>query len=247
MTVSIEREELGGGGLGAGDVQDEALRGWRRKSRCQRTEAVWGAEPGSGRSRLCAPESEVDDMGACRGGRAGEGKVGFAGDADCAADEPGNVGGESRFRLRGVEVRSDAHRDGEDDFVLVTEVHQRAEGQPLGRRELQRIGRDAFGELPGDGGRLAGVAGVDPVDVPALFHAEVQAGGKGFAGVDLCWRHQERDGQVRGRDGERRFCPRAMLRQDQEGQGEKREQRGLTKESRHQTESIVGCVHLRLL
>jgi hypothetical protein len=60
---------------------------------------------------------------------------------------------------------------GKATVVFVAEVHERAVGQTAGDGKLHGAGGDAIGKRPGDLGRLAGVAGVDPVDVPVLFEA----------------------------------------------------------------------------
>ena len=72
----------------------------------------------------------------------------------------------------GLEVGCGGELDGEGDLVFVAEVHKRAEGQAAGDGKLHGTGGDAVGEGPVDFGRLAGVAGVDPVDVPVLFERE---------------------------------------------------------------------------
>ena len=73
----------------------------------------------------------------------------------------------------------------EDDLVLVAEVHQRAEGQALGRRELHGAGGDACRQRPGETRRLAGVACIEPVDMPVGLELEVQAGREALAGREL--------------------------------------------------------------
>ena len=169
------------------------------------------------------------DVGAGGGfgpGGAGDGEVGFAGDADFAADEPGDVRGEGGLGCCGMEGGGDVHGDGEDDFVLVAEVHERAERETFGRRELERVGGDAGGEVPFCGGRLAGVAGVDPVDVPAFFQFEVEAGGEGFAGCELGGRDEERDGEVLRGDGGLRVQGWCEREDECEGEREERESVG---------------------
>ncbi len=95
--------------------------------------------------------------------------------------------------------------DGEGDLVFIAEVHERAERKALRRRELHGPGGDAGGQRPGDVGRLAGVAGVDPVDVPVLFDGEDEAGLEGAADGDLRdglrRERGELDGEVLGLDG----------------------------------------------
>ena len=91
--------------------------------------------------------------------------------------------------------------DGEGDLVFVAEVHERAEGQALGDGELHGAGGDAGGQRPGDLGRLAGVAGVDPVDVPVLLEGEDEADLQGSAGGDGGGEGDELRGEVLGLDG----------------------------------------------
>jgi hypothetical protein len=62
--------------------------------------------------------------------------------------------------------------DGEGYGVFVAEVHERAERETAGDGKLHRAGSDAVGEGPSDFWRFAGVAGVEPVDVPVLFEGE---------------------------------------------------------------------------
>src|SRR5580692_5174697 len=108
--------------------------------------------------------------------------MGFAGDADLAADQVGDfsvdVGGAWLERAGGGELH------GEGNFVFIAEVHQRAEGKAAGDGIEHGAGGDAFGEGPGDFGWLAGVACVDPVDVPVLLEGEDEADLEGAAGAD---------------------------------------------------------------
>jgi len=91
--------------------------------------------------------------------------------------------------------------DGEGDLVLVAVVHEGAERKACGRRELERAGGEALGEGPLDGGWFAGVAGVDPVDVPVLLDGEDEADDLGAAGSDLRRERGEFGGEVLGFDG----------------------------------------------
>src|SRR5580698_7019558 len=100
-----------------------------------------------------------------------------------------------------MKIRGDVHGDGEDDFVLIAEVHQGAERETFGRGELECVGGNGGRKVPFRGGGFAGVAGIDPVDVPAFFHFEVEAGGEVFTGGELGGRDEQRDGEVLGGDG----------------------------------------------
>ncbi len=161
-------------------------------------------------------------VGRGHGGRfgergAGDGEVALSGDADFAANQPGDVGGDRDLLRGGAEIRSDMHGDGEDDFVLVAEVHEGAEGQAPRGRELERIGSNACGEMPLRLRRLAGVAGVDPIHVPAGLHLEIEAGGERLTRVDLGGWNEEGDGEVRRSDRRGRCRGRACgQRSDEE-------------------------------
>ncbi len=91
--------------------------------------------------------------------------------------------------------------DGEGDGVFVAEVHERAEREAAGDGKLHGAGGDAGGEGPGDFGWLAGVAGVEPVDVPVLFEGEDEADLEGSAGGDAGGERDELGGEVLGLDG----------------------------------------------
>ncbi len=157
--------------------------------------------------------------------------MGFAGEADLRTDEPGDVGVEVGLAELGVGGRGEG--DGEGDLVLVAVVHQRTEGKALRGRELQGAGGEALGERPLNGRGLAGVAGVDPVDVPVLLDGEDEADGLSAAGSDLRGERGELGGKVLGFDGTGAavadFCDlrvkrRARLDAEQRKQQEKAEE-----------------------
>ena len=128
-----------------------------------------------------------------------EAEVGFAGDADLAADQPAYLGVE--VDGAGFEFGRRGEEDGEGYGVFVAEVHERAQRQAAGDWELHGAGGEAGGEGPGDLGWLAGVAGVDPVDVPVLFEGEDETELEGSAGSDGGGDGDELGGEVLGLDG----------------------------------------------
>ena len=128
-----------------------------------------------------------------------EAEVGFAGDADLAADEPVDLGVE--VDGAGFEGAGSGELDGEGDGVFVAEVHERAEREAAGDGKLHRARGDAVGEGPGDLGWFAGVAGVEPVDVPVLFEGEDEADLEGSAGGDAGGEGDEFSGEMLGLDG----------------------------------------------
>ena len=147
--VFVEGIELGVGlALAGGEGEDEV-----------------GLAAGDG--KLCVCWKRLGDQGegfaegadglGGSGGVGGDGEVeaevGFAGDADLAADEPVDVGVE--VDGAGLDGACGGELDGEGDFVFVAEVHERAEGETAGDGELHGAGGDAVGEGPGDFGRLA--------------------------------------------------------------------------------------------
>ena len=134
----------------------------------------------------------------CGGDGEVEAEVGFAGDADLAADEPVDHGVE--VDGAGLEGAGGGELDGEGDFVFVAEVHERAEGEAAGDGKLHGAGGDAVGEGPVDLRWLAGVAGVDPVDVPVLFEGEDEADLEGAAGGDAGGERDEFGGEMLGFD-----------------------------------------------
>ena len=117
------------------------------------------------------------------GNRAGEVELGLFGDAASATDEPVNLG-VKRCRAGGCSA-GDIELNWKEHFVFVAEVHQGTEGKTPGDGKLKRAGGDSLRQRPLDVGRLAGVAGVFPVDVPAGFELEVKAGVVGGAGFEL--------------------------------------------------------------
>ncbi len=123
-------------------------------------------------------------------------EMSFARQALAGADQPVDVRVE--MHLTGLRPRRGGDREGEGDLVFVAEVHQRAERQALGSRELQRPGGDAFGQRPVDLGRLAGVTGVDPVNMPVLFDGDDQPSLHAAANGNLRGQRGEFDGEVRG-------------------------------------------------
>ena len=107
----------------------------------------------------------------------------------------------SRWMGPGLSVAGGGELDGEGDLVFVAEVHERAERKAAGDGELHGAGGDACGQGPGDLWRFAGVAGVDPVDVPVLFEGEDEADLEGAAGSDGGGEGDELGGEVLGLDG----------------------------------------------
>src|SRR6185437_4261855 len=104
-----------------------------------------------------------------------EGKIRLFGNAGGLADKPIHFHG-SVQRRTGLDGRSDIQRERENDFVLVAEIHERAEWKTLGCGKLQRAGDHALGHGPMDLGRLPRISGILPVDVPAGFQLEIKAG-----------------------------------------------------------------------
>jgi hypothetical protein len=102
------------------------------------------------------------------------GQVRLAGDANLTAHQPIDVSTElssgGRFQ-RGI----GAQGHGEEDFIFVAKIHQRAKRQAARCGKLHGSGGDAGWERPLDARRLARVACVDPVDVPAFVQGEVQS------------------------------------------------------------------------
>ena len=109
---------------------------------------------------------------ACDGKRKRE--VGLSRDANLAADQPIHMSSKLRGRRR-LERPSSLERHGKEDFVLVAEIHQGSKRQALRSRKLHGTRSDACREFPVNLRRLAGIAGIHPVNVPALVENKMQA------------------------------------------------------------------------
>ncbi len=120
------------------------------------------------------------------------------GDADLLADQPGGVGGQREGLARRQPGRR-RDRDDEDGLAFIAEIHQRAERDPLRRGEAHRAGARAVRQRQRHLRRLAGVAGIDPVGMPARGQALAQRDPEGLAGRDgRLVRHQRHGGAWRG-------------------------------------------------
>ena len=126
---------------------------------------------------------------------------GAAGDALLAADQPAHLRRDPH--LLAAERRRGRQRREQHELALVAVVHERPGRYAVRHRELQRPGGDAVGQAEGRGRRLARVAGVLPVQVPARLQREAQAGVERLAGRDRRGGGQELDLEVRRR---RRRC-----------------------------------------
>ena len=90
-----------------------------------------------------------------------------------------------------------AHRNRQQDFMLIAEIHQRSQRQPLRRRKLQIARGDSSRQMPVHARRLSCIAGVDPVNVPARVQYKMQASQKIMNWRDAVrFRHQF-DSQMR--------------------------------------------------
>ena len=98
--------------------------------------------------------------------------------------------------------RRDAHR--QQDLLRVAVVRERSDGDLLGMRPDDRAGGRPVGQRPAYRRRETRVAGVRPVDVPAVLEGEADAGVERLArahrvGVgDQRHRHAALDGPARG-------------------------------------------------
>ena len=100
-------------------------------------------------------------------------EFGFAGNAHLAADQPVDLG--VKDGGTGFGAWRDFQLERKQDFILIAEVHQRTQRKPLGYGKLERTGADAVGQRPFHARRLAGIAGIFPIDVPAGFELEIEA------------------------------------------------------------------------
>ncbi len=91
-----------------------------------------------------------------------------------------------------------AHRNRQQDFMLIAEIHQRSQRQPLRRRKLQIARGDSSRQMPVDAWRLSGIAGIDPVDVPARIQYKMEASQKIMNWRDAVRFRHQLDSQMRG-------------------------------------------------
>ena len=82
--------------------------------------------------------------------------------------------------------------------LVVAVAHQVHEGHESRRRESEFAEFKPFRRVPAEAGRLAGVARIDPVRVPARIGSELQTQGKGFAGSDAGRFRQQFDLRIVG-------------------------------------------------
>ena len=74
---------------------------------------------------------------------------------------------------------------GEKHLIFVAKIHEGTEGQAGRRGKFKRGRAHAIGQGPLDAGRLAGIARVFPVDVPARIELEVETHLVLSAGIEL--------------------------------------------------------------
>jgi len=114
----------------------------------------------------------------------GEAEIRAAGQADLRAFEPVYFRGEGDGRT-GRKIRGRGDLYGQEHFALVAVVCDGfVEREKLGRGPLDGAGGPAGREAPGDLGGHAGVAGVDPVSVPAGVGFKTEGGPERLAGGD---------------------------------------------------------------
>ena len=73
----------------------------------------------------------------------------------------------------------------EQNLILIAEIHQRPKRQPLWRRKLQWPSGDSLGQRPLNMRRLAGIAGILPINVPTGLKLEVETALIAAAGSNL--------------------------------------------------------------
>ncbi len=128
------------------------------------------------------------DRGRC-GDRQAQLQGRVLGHADVLADQDRD-GGLQRRGLAHRRGLGRGDRDRQPHLAFVAVVHQGPDGQALGRRPHDVACRPAGRQRPGQLGRLAGVAGIAPIGVPAgpdllvQGHVEGLPGGDGGGGRD---------------------------------------------------------------
>ena len=102
-----------------------------------------------------------------------------------------------RHRMAGLQSGQDVHRDRQQHLALIAEIHERPQGQTLGRGKLQRTGGYVCRQAPVNARRLTRVPGIDPVDMPSGLNGEVQASEKVMIRRDGCRAGDKLHGQMR--------------------------------------------------
>src|SRR5580704_9014930 len=99
----------------------------------------------------------------------------FPGNANFPADHVFHVGHELYIFARLViEAHGRLDRRQEQNLILVSIINDGAAAKTLWRRPFKRAEDESCGQIPDDFWRLARVAGVLPVDVPAGIEMEKQ-------------------------------------------------------------------------
>ena len=120
----------------------------------------------------------------------------FAGNADVAADQKMQLSAKDCLGP-GVKAGIGAHGNRQQNFMLIAEIHQRSQRQPLRRRKLQIARGDSRRQLPIHSRRFSSVAGIDPINVPARVQYKMQAGQKIMIGRDAGGFRHQFDSQMR--------------------------------------------------
>ncbi len=155
VTASGRRAERGGPGAGAGDRAAGLLD---------------GGGPDAGRGLA------GDD-------REGERHVGLFRNADLLADQPRGMAAQGDRRAGG-QARGRGQAGEEQNLAGIAVAHQRADRHALGLGEDERPRLPARGQVPVQRRRLAGIARVRPVRVPAGDDALAEAHPEGRARLD---------------------------------------------------------------
>jgi hypothetical protein len=134
--------------------------------------------------------------------------------ANFAANQPVYLGVQNGWpilhRSRNLKLQRKQH------FIFVAKIHQRPKRQPFRRGKLHWPGSYAVGKRPVNMRRLAGVAGILPIDMPARLQLEVQPGNIAPGWIDLVFGNHQLHMQVRGIGGTgRRQRRQARCKQEQ--------------------------------
>ena len=108
-------------------------------------------------------------------------QVGFAGDADGFANEPGRFDGNGD--VRGLD--RGGGRDGADEKDLAfvgVDLDVAGFDKAFGEGPADGAGGETFGDLRIEGGGESGVAGILPIGVPSGSHAEEETEAEGLSG-----------------------------------------------------------------
>ena len=95
-----------------------------------------------------------------------------------------------------MDISRGLERHRKEHFVFIAEIHQGSKRQALGRRKLHDARSNACGQLPPNLRWLARIAGIRPVNVPALVENKMETYIRACSRLNRARQGNELDAQV---------------------------------------------------